>query len=130
MNKRLVSLKLHGFDHAECGQRVDEAGRGFDGRCAVIMDQTSCGRHADILRIRGARGSGDHFPHQCLCGGVVTSGDDCSCSFVAHGYGHVQPRANHAQALFWHRRHKGWLATNGGFLAVGDRGRSKHGAHV
>src|SRR6266850_6477028 len=66
VHEGLVTLRAHGFDHTERGERIDEAG-GALGRCGTRWQhQALHGLDAAVLRVHGATEDGDGLPHQRL----------------------------------------------------------------
>ncbi len=66
MHERGVILPAHDLDHAERGERIDEAGRAF-GRCGSFRkNETSSGLHNAVLSVHAATEGGDGFANELL----------------------------------------------------------------
>jgi hypothetical protein len=97
VHERLVTLRAHGGDHAEGGERIDEAGGALGGCGTQRQNQALHGLDAAVLRIHGAPENGHGLPHQCLGGRRASRLDDHPRPFIADGQRLIQAPSHRLQ---------------------------------
>ena len=83
-------LEAHRLNHAEHGERVDEAGRALSGGGAFTQLEALGDMHHAVLRVHLAGDRADHFALERL-GGLARAGlDDDAGAFVSRRQGLVE----------------------------------------
>ena len=80
-----MALEPHRFDHAQRGQRVDEAGCAFGRRRALGQHEATLRFGQAVLRVHGTAEYGHDATHQGLRTGRGTGRDDDARALVARG---------------------------------------------
>ena len=83
VNQRAVTLEPHRLDHAQGGQRVDEAGCAFRRRRALWQHEAPLRFGQPVLRVHRATQDGHGAADQVLRAGRGTGGDDDPGALVA-----------------------------------------------
>ena len=112
-----MPLQLHGLDHTQGGQRIDEAGGAVPGVGSLGQEQGVGGADTAILGVHLAAQDGHGAAQQGLGLGGGAGSHDFACALVAGGQGGARA-GGHGPA----QGRRDGRGQDGGFTRSGDRG--------